>query len=115
MFYINSDKSCLKQDSLALSSDRFNIFQTTFSSFFPLLQTYEEARYNVVGFYFKSKLEEALNRNAQRKGKEKIPEVGIRSTYKKLELPSKSEGFDKLFYVEIVNNVFVVKKWKNEV
>ena len=72
-------------------------------------------KYQVVGYYFKSKLNEALGRNSQRLGKENIPEVGIRGTYNKLRLPSMEEGFDRLYFVEIDNGTFVVKDWNNEV
>lgn len=72
-------------------------------------------KYQVVGYYFKSKLNEALERNSQRLGKENIPEVGIRGTYNKLRLPSLEEGFDRLYFVEIDNCTFVVKDWNNEV
>lgn len=72
-------------------------------------------KYEVVGYYFKSKVSEALARNKQRTGKEKIPEVGVLSCYKRLTLPQYSEGFDKLFYVSIHNNQFLIQNWKNEV
>lgn len=72
-------------------------------------------KYKVIGYYFQSKLEESNERNGQRQGKENIPEIGIRGTYHKLELPSYKEGFDQLYYVEIQNNGFIIKEWKNEI
>lgn len=72
-------------------------------------------KYQVVGYYFQSKLQEVLERNSQRLGKENIPEVGIRGTYNKLRLPSMEEGFDRLYFVEIDNGTFIVKDWNNEV
>jgi predicted kinase len=72
-------------------------------------------KYEVIGYYFKSNIVDALDRNSKRPGKENIPEIGIKGTFKKLELPSYSEGFDKLFYVEILNNDFIVKDWANEI
>ena len=74
-----------------------------------------EHQYEVIGYYFKSHLKEALHRNSQRSGKAQIPEVGILSTYKKLELPNYDEGFTKIFYVEIQNGTFMVTPWKDEV
>jgi hypothetical protein len=44
-----------------------------------------------------------------RTGKEKGPEIAIRGTHEKLEMPAYDEGFDKLFYVEIINNKFIIK------
>jgi predicted kinase len=75
-----------------------------------------QAKFKVIGYYFQSKLEEALKRNSQREGKERIPEKGIRGTLAKLEIPSFSEGFDELFYVLInKDNSFSILEWKDEV
>lgn len=75
----------------------------------------KEYKYNVVGYYFQSKIEDALQRNKTRTGKARIPEVGIRGTLNKLELPSYEEGFNKLFYVEIHHTTFTIKEWNNEI
>lgn len=72
-------------------------------------------KFKVIGYYFKSQIQEALKRNSQRFGKENIPEVGIRGTFNKLEIPTLDEGFDELYFVEIKNNDFNIKKWTNEV
>ncbi|WP_196888221.1 AAA family ATPase [Aureivirga sp. CE67] len=75
----------------------------------------KENKYKVIGYYFKSNIQEALERNSLRKGKEKIPNVGLFSTRKKLELPNYEEGFDALYFVEIIENEFVITEWKNEI
>jgi predicted kinase len=78
----------------------------------------EEAKaykYVVKGYYFKSEMKECLERNEQRPEKERVPKVGMFSKRKKLELPKLSEGFDELFYVEIINNEFEIKTWQDEV
>lgn len=72
-------------------------------------------RFEVVGYYFQSSLKECLRRNAMREGKECIPEVGLRGTYNKLELPEYSEGFDKLYHVAMTNGGFTVKEWKDKI
>lgn len=72
-------------------------------------------KYEIIGYYFQSNLHDAIQRNAHRSGKEKIPEVGIRATHKKLELPSLDEGFDRLYYVELTKNGFKIKDWNNEI
>ncbi len=80
------------------------------------IQLAHESKFKVVGYYFKSKLEDALQRNRQRAEKERIPERGIRATYSKLEVPSFSEGFDELYYVLIQNDYsFSILEWKNEI
>ncbi|OOQ58764.1 AAA family ATPase [Mucilaginibacter pedocola] len=72
-------------------------------------------KFKVVGYYFQSKLTDALSRNSQRTGKEKVPDVGIMGTYKKLSLPSHDEGFDELYYVTTENNTFTIKEWADEI
>lgn len=72
-------------------------------------------KFKVIGYYFQSKLSEALIRNNQRSGKEKIPEIGIKGTYKRLQKPSIEEGFDELYYVTTEHNNFIVKNWSNEI
>lgn len=72
-------------------------------------------RFEVIGYYFSSKLNDCLDRNATREGKERIPDVGVKATHNKLELPQYSEGFDKLFYVSVSRNGFDVKEWKDEI
>lgn len=74
-----------------------------------------EANCRVVGFYFQSKTEDCLFRNNQRLEAERVPDVAIFSTAKKLELPTYDEGFDQLFYVLLSEGRFVVKEWQDEV
>ena len=68
-------------------------------------------RFCVIGYYFESKLEQCLARNQQRRGKEQIPEKGIKGTYKKLQQPKYDEGFDELYYVKIESGEFIVEDW----
>lgn len=72
-------------------------------------------KFKVVGYYFQSKVADALARNNQRFGKEKILEIGIKGTYKRLILPNMNEGFDELYYVMAENNMFIVKEWADEI
>ncbi|MCI0663171.1 MAG: hypothetical protein L0220_19060, partial [Acidobacteria bacterium] len=74
-----------------------------------------DAGFSVVGYYFSSRLEEALMRNRLRTGKSRIPDAGIAGMYKRLELPRIDEGFDQLFYVRIAETgEFIVEEWKDE-
>jgi predicted kinase len=72
-------------------------------------------RFKVTGYYFSSSIEQCLTRNMTREGKEKIPDVAIKGTYNKLELPEFTEGFDELYYVAIKDGSFHIEKWKNEI
>ena len=75
----------------------------------------QQNKYKITGYYFRSKLSDAILRNEKRLGKERIPEIGIRGAYKKLELPSMDEGFDELFYVSLEENDFLVTNWNDEI
>lgn len=55
----------------------------------------------VVAYYFESRLEECLARNAVREGRERVPDVGIFSAYKRLTSPARSEGFDRIYRVRL--------------
>lgn len=79
------------------------------------IQKFKKRKFKVIGYYFHSKVEDAVERNSKRVGKAKIPNVGIYATTKKMELPTLDEGFDELYHVEIINQNFVIKDWKNEV
>jgi predicted kinase len=72
-------------------------------------------RYTISGYYFESRVEDCLRRNAQRPESERVPHVAILSVARKLELPSLDEGFDQLFYVRLTEAGFVVEEWKDEV
>jgi predicted kinase len=59
------------------------------------------ASFLVVGYYFLPELAAALRRNDQRMGRERIPPKGVVGTYRRLEPPAMSEGFDALHTVWI--------------
>jgi predicted kinase len=74
------------------------------------------AGFKVIGYYFRSAPGEALKRNEQRSGKDRIPARGVLGTFKQLELPRREEGFDDLYYVRINSaGEFEVEAWKDEV
>ena len=73
------------------------------------------AGFHVIGYYFETTLDDALRRNAQRPGKARIPEKGIRGVYNRLILPSLEEGFDELYKVGLVEpQAFVVERQGEE-
>lgn len=77
------------------------------------IEKFKNKRYSkIVCFYFQSKIEDALNRNLARTGKERIPDIGIKATFNKLELPSLDEGFDEIHYVELIDERFIIKNWE---
>jgi predicted kinase len=66
--------------------------------------------FKVFGYYFNSGIQEAIERNNQRAGKEAVSIIGIRATYKKLQQPTLDEGFDELFEVRIKAHSFEINK-----
>jgi predicted kinase len=74
------------------------------------------AGFRVCGYYFQSEIEECKRRNEGRPGNEQVPLAGILGTYKRLELPSRGEGFDELHYVKLDDgNQFTTEEWTDEV
>ncbi|MEM9443941.1 MAG: AAA family ATPase [Verrucomicrobiota bacterium] len=79
------------------------------------IQKAKDGKFEVIGYYFSSKLTGAIKRNSERNLKKPIPEIGVRSTYKKLEIPTVAEGFDKLIFVELTDDGFIEKEWDDEI
>jgi predicted kinase len=71
-------------------------------------------RYKIAGYYLQSKLSISLDRNEQRSENEKINKVGVIAKYKSLEQPVYGEGFNKLYYVKIENDKFIINDWSIE-
>jgi predicted kinase len=63
----------------------------------------------VVGYFFDSTVRECVERNRRRRGRDKVPDVAIYATAKRLERPSYSEGFDKLFCARLIDSSFEVR------
>ncbi|MBI2353554.1 MAG: ATP-binding protein [Deltaproteobacteria bacterium] len=75
-----------------------------------------EAGFRVIGYYFSSRVEEALERNRQRQGKARIADKGVLGAAGRLELPSLAEGFDELWYVRMDGmGGFCVEEWTDEI
>ena len=78
----------------------------------PYIMAARAARFRVAGYYFQTRLGDALRRNAQRAGKQLIPASGVISTFKHLQEPTMAEGFDELHAVTIDGeNKFVISPW----
>lgn len=67
-------------------------------------------KFKVVGYYFEPDYELSYARNEQREGKEKVREIGLKSTLKKLQIPTYDEGFDELYFVKSADGKFEVEK-----
>lgn len=91
--------------------DNTNAFKAERSVYISLAK---KNNYKIIGYYFQSKIAEALERNSMREGKELIPEKGIKGTFNRLEMPAFEEGFDELYYVELSTEGFNIKEWTHE-
>jgi predicted kinase len=67
----------------------------------PVLQIAKEYGARIIGYYFEPALAECLQRNRQREGAARVPDIALFATFKKLEPPSSVEGFDQLFTVRL--------------
>ncbi|MDN5650233.1 MAG: ATP-binding protein [Acinetobacter sp.] len=68
------------------------------------IQLAKTAGFEIISYYFETDLDSTLQRNAQREGKANITEKGVKATFYKLEVPNRSEGFDALFKVNMIEN-----------
>ena len=67
-------------------------------------------RFKVTGYFFNSDIQKAIERNNTRTAREVVSIVGIRATYKKVQLPTIQEGYDELFMVILRNNGFYIEQ-----
>ncbi len=73
----------------------------------------KRAGFTVIGYFFQSRRTEALQRNSQRPEAERVPDKGILGASGQLELPSRAEGFDQLYFVRLNEpDGFLVEDWK---
>jgi len=91
--------------------DNTNILKSERAGYIALAKPFG---FEITGYYFRSKLSDALQRNSQRSGKENIPPIGLVDKLKRLEIPAYAEGFDRLYSVSIdpATSQFVIKEWK---
>lgn len=69
----------------------------------------------VIGCYFVSSVQECLDQNRTRAGRELVPDVAIYTTVSRLERPNVSEGFDALYFVRLVEGGgFEVQEWQDD-
>jgi len=66
------------------------------------IEAAREARFEVVGYFFDSSLQEAILRNASRTGKAQVPSQAINITHRKLQQPTLEEGFHAFYRVRLV-------------
>lgn len=70
------------------------------------------AGYHIIGYFMESKLSVCMERNRQRSGKERIPDIAVACISNKLEMPSLAEGFDELYFVKNDGTEMTIEKWR---
>lgn len=73
-----------------------------------------ERGFRVVGYFFRSRLHDALERNHRRRPPVRVEDEAIRATSARMELPKLAEGFDELhFVVSHHDDSFTVEDWRD--
>jgi predicted kinase len=67
----------------------------------PAIKLAQKQGARVIGYFFDISTRVAVARNTQRTGRGKVPNVAIFTAAKRLQPPSREEGFDELFRIEI--------------
>jgi predicted kinase len=70
----------------------------------PLIELGRAHGARIIGYYFDTSLEDCLRRNAGREGRQRVPDVALYATRKRLERPTRREGFDELSVVRVVED-----------
>ena len=70
--------------------------------------------YKIDGYFMQSQLQDCIERNENRTGKEKVPRKAIAATFNKLELPDYKEGFDSLYFVNFAGEEANIYEWRAE-
>jgi predicted kinase len=69
----------------------------------------------IIGYFFEVTTRAAVARNANRTGKNKVPNVAIFTTAKRLQPPQKEERFDEMFRIQIAEDrsLKIERMWEN--
>jgi predicted kinase len=80
----------------------------------PLIVQSQAHGATVVGYYLATPFALSLERNRRRAGKQRVPDVALYATSKRLEPPSNAEGFDRLFCVRTAQDgTAVIEDWND--
>ena len=71
------------------------------------------AGFSVSGYFFQSRVREALERNRLRPEPARVPDKAVLGMSGRLELPAVAEGFDRLHFVRLLDaGGFLVEDWQ---
>jgi predicted kinase len=76
----------------------------------------QAAGYSVQCFFFQSRLADCIARNETRPEEQRVPRAALLHTSRVLELPTRSEGFAEMWYVQPAEGGgFLTEEWRDEV
>lgn len=99
--------ACLSS-STALVVDNTNVTRAERARF---IDPARAAGFRVRGFFFESRVRDALARNEARS--RPVPDVAVLGRSGELERPAIAEGFDELFFVRLSSSGFDVAAWES--
>ncbi len=71
------------------------------------------AGFAVTGYFFESRVRDALERNRLRPEPARVPDLAVLGMSRRLELPAAEEGFDRLYFVRLLDGGgFAVADWQ---
>lgn len=71
------------------------------------------AVFSVSGYFFQSRVRDALERNRLRPEPARVPDKAVLGMSGRLELPAMAEGFDRLHFVRLLDaGGFLVEDWQ---
>jgi predicted kinase len=91
----------------SLSGGRSSVIDNTNASVAsraPLIQAAHAHGAKVTGYYFPTDAAAAVRRNRAREGRDRVPDVAIFAVRKRLQPPTRDEGFDELFEVKLLED-----------
>ena len=98
---LTSGKSCVIDNTNISAAERAKYIEAG-----------KKHKYKVIGYYFRSSIDECRIRNDRRQGKKRVPEVALLDKAAHLDRPSMQEGFDELYYVKIVDDKFEITPYQ---
>lgn len=69
----------------------------------------QQAGFEIIGYFMQSRLQDCLARNAKRNTN--IPDKAIIASSKRMVLPRRSEGFNALYFVHMLDGGFKIEDW----
>jgi len=66
--------------------------------------------FKIIGYYFKMNFARSIKWNKEREKTKIIPYQGIQIIYKRMEIPTLSEGYDELYCIDYIGNELIINR-----